>query len=66
MQGLVQFSFVVGTDGRAHELRIIQWIGFGLDENVLRAVSLWRFEPPRVDGKPARIPATAQMSFKLL
>lgn len=41
-------------------------LGFGLDENAIGAVSMWRFKPGMKDGSPEKIRATVEVSFRLL
>ena len=37
----------------------------GLDEKAIEAVSAWRFEPARKDGKPVAVLITAQVNFRI-
>jgi TonB family protein len=66
VQGDVTINVVIGVDGHAHEPRITQGIGYGVDENALRALSMWLFEPARRDGKPVPLSSTIEMNFRLL
>ncbi|HEV3200792.1 MAG TPA: energy transducer TonB [Bryobacteraceae bacterium] len=66
LQGDVTVRFVVGVDGHAHEPSIVQGMDPGIDENALRAVSMWLFEPARRAGQPVQLPSTIQMNFRLL
>ena len=64
-RGTVMSSFVVGTDGRIHRPRIVKGAGMGLDENVLRVLSLWRFEPARQNDRPVAAESTVENTFNL-
>jgi TonB family protein len=66
LQGDVTLRFVVGADGHAHEPRVVQGIEPGIDENALRSVSMWLFEPARRAGKTVPVQSTIQMNFRLL
>lgn len=43
VQGSVMLRVLVGADGRAQDIRIVQGIGFGLDERAVEAVRGWKF-----------------------
>lgn len=45
VQGSVTLRVLVGTDGRAQDIRIVQGIGFGLDERAVETVRGWKFVP---------------------
>jgi protein TonB len=64
--GPVTIRLVGGTDGRPHNARVVKGLGSGLDENALRASSLWRFEPGRQGGLVVACQATMQMNFRIL
>jgi protein TonB len=40
-------AVLVGTDGRASEIRVIRGVGFGLDERAAQTVHGWKFKPAR-------------------
>ena len=45
VQTSVTLSIVVGEDGRAHDIKVAQGAGFGLDEMAIAAMDKWRFNP---------------------
>jgi TonB family C-terminal domain len=47
LQGSVMLAVLVGADGRVQEVRVIQGLGMGLDENALEAVRKWQFLPAK-------------------
>lgn len=65
-QGRVVLSIEVWPDGRAHNIRIVEPLGLGLDEQAVRAVRLWLFEPGRKDGTAVKVQARVEVSFRLL
>ncbi len=65
-QGTVMLAVEVWEDGIAHNIRILRSLGLGLDEKAMQAVRQWRFAPGRKDGKPVRVAAQIQVSFRLL
>jgi TonB family protein len=64
--GLVVLSVVVGTDGRAHDIRVQRSLGYGLDQKAVEAVRKWTFEPGKVNGKPAPVQVVIDISFHSL
>ncbi len=53
VQGTVTLAVLVGADGRAHDVRVVKGIGFGLDERAVETVRGWKFVPARDGGKRA-------------
>ena len=64
-QGTVVFQIVIGSDGRIHQAKIGRGIGHGLDENALRTLSMWRFEPAKKSGQPVACATNMEVSFHL-
>src|SRR5580692_94017 len=66
VQGAVTLMVLVGADGRAHDVRVVKGIGFGLDERALETVRSWKFVPAR-DGSKRMVAAwvTVEAVFRL-
>lgn len=64
-QGVVTIFVVVGKDGRAHNLRVGQSAGMGLDEKALEAVRNWRFKPATLNGQPVATQIAVEVDFHL-
>ncbi len=66
LQGKVTLQVLVGADGRAAEIRIVQGIGLGLDERAAQAIRGWKFAPAQDAGRRA-VPAwvTVEAIFRL-
>jgi protein TonB len=66
MQGRVTLQVLVGADGRASQIRIVQGIGMGLDERAEQAIRGWKFVPAR-DAARRAVPAwaTIEVVFRL-
>ena len=66
VQGSVTLEVLVGKDGRAHAIRIVKGIGFGLDERAVETVQGWKFTPAR-DGANRLVAAwvTVEAIFRL-
>lgn len=65
-QGRVVLSIEVWPDGRAHNIRIVEPLGLGLDEQAVKAVRQWLFEPGLRHGTAVRVQARVEVSFRLL
>jgi periplasmic protein TonB len=65
-QGKVTLRVLVGADGRAAQIRIVQGIGMGLDERAEQAIRGWKFVPAR-DAAHRAVPAwvTVEAVFRL-
>lgn len=66
LQGKLLLRVLVGTDGRAQRIQIIQGLGLGLDQRAVEAVQGWRFSPGRDAGKrPVPCWVTVETRFQL-
>lgn len=66
VQGSVTLEVLVGTDGRAHGVRLLRGIGFGLDERAVATVETWKFSPARdAAGRPVAAWITVEAVFRL-
>jgi protein TonB len=66
LQGKVTLQVLVGADGRASQIRILQGIGLGLDERAEQAIRGWKFVPAH-DAAHRTVPAwvTVEAVFRL-
>jgi protein TonB len=66
LQGKVTLQVLVGTDGRASQIRVVQGIGLGLDERAEQAIRGWKFVPAH-DATRRPVPAwvTVEAVFRL-
>jgi TonB family protein len=65
-QGTVVLTVVIGTDGKACDVRLSQGVGFGLDEQALEALTQWTFEPGTRGGMAVPVQASIEVNFRLL
>ena len=65
IQGAVDLSVEVRPDGLAHRVRVLKGLDPSLDENAVKAVEQWKFEPATKDGEPVTVQATIQIHFRL-
>jgi protein TonB len=66
MQGTVTLRVLVGTDGRAAQIRVVRGVGYGLDERAVETVRGWKFTPARDAARqPATVWVTIEVVFRL-
>lgn len=66
LQGTVILRIEVNAAGAAQNLTVRQSLGLGLDREAIEAVKKWRFNPGKVNGKPAITIAYVEVNFRLL
>jgi protein TonB len=63
VEGKVRVELTVDETGRVVEVRVLQGLGYGLDEAALAAARSATFEPALRCGKPSRATFTISMRF---
>ncbi len=64
--GTVLLSVVVDEHGIPQDIKVVRPLGLGLDEKAIEAVQKWRFRAGVKNGRPVRVRATIEVSFRLL
>ena len=64
-QGVVILDAVIDETGAVGEIEVLKSLRFGLTESAVRAVSGWRFEPARLDGRPIAVRYHLTVRFAL-
>ena len=65
VEGRVYVAFVVDEKGRVQNPKIVQSLGYGCDEEVLRVIQTARFKPGTVGGQSVKVRHTLYVDFKL-
>jgi len=65
IEGDVVMEIVVRRDGTVGDVRVMQGLGYGLDERASEAVRRWRFSPARRRGQPVDVMVEVAMEFKI-
>ena len=66
VQGKVTLQFVIETDGRVGDVKVIRTVDKDLDREAIRVVkSLPKFTPGRQNGRPVRVWYTLPVNFRL-
>ena len=63
--GNVDLEIVVRRDGTVGDVKILQGLGGGLNEQAVRAVRQWRFAPAQRLGAPVDVLVEVSVEFKL-
>ncbi len=64
-QGSVILMIDIGTDGKAHNVRLVQGPGLGLEEKAMEAVLKWRFRPAMQGSKAVVTSARVDVFFHI-
>lgn len=67
IQGEVVLDAIIGVDGRVTSARVVKGIGYGLDEEAVKAATqIWRFKPAMgPNGQPAVVRMLIDVDFRL-
>jgi protein TonB len=66
VQGTVTLQVLVGTDGKASEIRVVRGVGYGLEERAVQTVRGWKFIPARdAARRPVAAWVTVEAVFRL-
>ncbi len=52
ISGIVKLKVTVDIDGHVKDIEVVHSVGYGLDENAVKAVRTWKFEPATKNGQP--------------
>src|SRR5689334_22089497 len=66
LNGAVMLYVVVQPSGQADSFKVVRSLGLGLDEQAIKAVEQWKFEPGVKYAKPVSVQATIEVRFRLL
>jgi TonB family protein len=61
--GTVTVSLMVDDQGTPRNIEVVRPLGGGLDEETIRTVSTWKFEPAKRDGQPVAVHVEVEVSF---
>ena len=65
IQGVVTLSAIVTTAGQTAGIKVVKTLTPGLDQQAIKAVSRWKFEPATQDGQPCPMRINIQVQFRL-
>jgi TonB family protein len=65
IQGTVVLSTIVTKEGATADIRLMRTLTPGLDQQAIKAVSRWKFEPVVQDGKACPMKINVEVQFRL-
>lgn len=64
ISGEAVFEIVVRADGSVGEIRMLQGLGYGLDQRAIDALRQWRFAPATLKGTPVNVLVEVSVEFR--
>ena len=64
-QGTSVLWLIVDPVGKPQKIRVQRALGMGLDEEAVKAVRQWRFQPAQKAGKPVAVVINVEVNFRL-
>jgi len=64
LEGVVVLKAIISDVGGVEEVRVVKSVP-PLDAEAVRAISLWRYRPATLNGRPVRVYLTVTVEFKL-
>lgn len=65
IQGVCIVSLIVDVNGLPQNPKVVQSVGYGLDESAIKAIKTYRFKPSMKDGHPVAVQMRIQVNFRL-
>jgi periplasmic protein TonB len=64
-QGTVVLTAQIGTDGIAHDIRVLRHMDYGLDDKAVECLRKWLFQPGTRNGVPGSMTVTVEINFRV-
>ncbi len=64
-QGVCVLGLIVDANGNPTNIHVVTSLGMGLDENAIKTMKTWRFEPAMKDGHPVPYEVNIEVDFHL-
>jgi TonB family protein len=65
VQGKILVAVLFGADGKIDGVMLLSRLGYGLDQNALRAARSITFKPKEVNGKPVSVVKLVEYGFSI-
>jgi TonB family protein len=65
IEGTVTLAIVVDKNGDVADAKVVKGLGYGLDENAIIAVKVWKYKPAEKDGEPIAVKMEVTVDFFL-
>jgi protein TonB len=63
--GLSIVSIVIDSRGVPQHIRSVLPLGYGMDEQAVKALEQYRFQPSKLQGKPVPVQITIEVRFNM-
>lgn len=63
VSGVVTLAVVIDAHGDVTDVEVVKGLGYGLDENAVRTVKTWKFQPAERAGVPVKVRVSVKVSF---
>jgi TonB family protein len=65
IEGTATLSMIVTKEGRTADIKVVKTLTPGLDQQAMKAVSRWKFDPVTQDGQACPMRMNVEVSFHL-
>ena len=65
VQGVVELTAVVKTDGTVGDTHVVKSLDPDLDQEAVKATKQWQFKPGTKDGEPVNVQVSIELAFTL-
>ena len=65
IQGNVLLGLVITAEGQPQDIHVMRSLNSDLDQNAVKAVSQWKFQPATREGSPVPVEANIEIHFRL-
>lgn len=65
VEGTVSLKLTISATGEVREAKVLDGLGYGLDQAAIEAAKQFEFEPAEVNGQPSAVSLTFKMKFSL-
>jgi len=65
IEGTVKFEAVIHKDGSIEVVKVLQSLGYGLDEEAQNSLKNWKCMPGEVSGQPVSVHAQIAINFQV-
>ena len=68
LEGYVLLDAVLNSDGTIDDIKVLRGLGkgkLGFEEEAIKAVKTWQYQPGQVNGAPSNVRMTLKVDFKL-
>jgi protein TonB len=66
IEGTILIGFVVDTDGKPTEMKVLKGLDADLEKGVMEALSKWRFQPATKNGHAIPCQAASEFRFRVI